>query len=153
MVGRDDRARLTIAPHLLAAIGAAARAAYPRECCGYLVGPRDGSDVDELVACTNAAAARDEYAIDGAELIAFARTFATRRPARVVYHSHSNGRAYFSVTDREHALAAGDRPAYPVQHLVVGVAEHGCTEAVLFDWSDTSASFVAAARFTAAELA
>jgi proteasome lid subunit RPN8/RPN11 len=153
MAGRDDRARLTIAPHLLAAVGAAAREAYPRECCGYLVGPRDGDDVDELVACTNAAAARDEYAIDGIELIVFARAFATRRPPRVVYHSHSNGRAYFSVTDREHALAGGDRPAYPVQHLVVGVNASGCAEAVLFAWNDDTAGFVAVSRFAAAELA
>ena len=39
--------------------------------------------------------------IAGAELFAFARSFDSDRPARIVYHSHTNGRAYFSEVDRE----------------------------------------------------
>lgn len=152
MAGPDDRARLTIAPRLLAAVAAHARAAFPRECCGYLVGDRGADGVDEVVACTNAAAATDEYAVDGIELIAFARSFATRRPARVVYHSHTNGRAYFSVTDRDHALAGADRPAYPVAHLVIGIDGTGCTEAALFGWDDATANFVTLTRYAATQL-
>jgi adenylyltransferase/sulfurtransferase len=137
-----------------AAIYAHARAVFPAECCGYLVGPRDG-DVDAAIACRNAQAdglhptvpargADAGFVIAGAELIAFARSFDGPRPARVVYHSHPNGRAYMSAVDRE--LAAG--PAYPVQHLVVGVAASGVTEAAQFAWSEAARDYVEIARWT-----
>ena len=108
-----------IAAPLLADIYAHAREAFPRECCGYIAGER-------VVRCTNAAAADDEYEISGAELFGFARSFDTPEPARIVYHSHPNGRAYFSARDR--AAAGG----YPVCYLVVGVTAEGGTEAALF---------------------
>ena len=93
---------MTIAEPVLAAIYAHARAAFPAECCGYVRGDA------EVVACTNAQeaganpfapdrAADSGFAIAGAELLAFARTFDSSRPARIVYHSHPNGRAYFSA--------------------------------------------------------
>lgn len=117
-------------PHaVLVDVAARACAAFPHECCGYLVGPRGGDAVDELVACSNAdPAAADGFAIDGAELFAFARSLRGERPARVVYHSHPNGRAYFSATDR----ARADEARYPVCHLVVGVTAAGASEAALF---------------------
>lgn len=113
---------VAIAPALLARIYDHARAAFPLECCGYLVD-------DDVVRCTNTQDDPERgpdrgFAIDGAELLAFARSFDGPRPARVVYHSHPNGRAYFSDTDRALALAA----RYPVQHLVVGVTAGGVTE-------------------------
>jgi hypothetical protein len=81
--------------------------------------------------------------IAGAELLAFARSFDGPRPARVVYHSHTSGRAYFSAVDQE--LARG--PAYPVQHLVVGVTADGATEAAQFAWSDGAGAYVEIARW------
>jgi proteasome lid subunit RPN8/RPN11 len=82
--------------------------------------------------------AESGFVIAGAELLAFARSFAGPTPARVIYHSHTNGRAYFSDVDREVASIAG----YPVQHLVVGVSAEGPCEAALFD-----ADFVEIARW------
>lgn len=134
-------------------IYARARAAYPAECCGYIV----GDALDEVVACTNAQSpgtnpfapdrhADRGFAIAGAELLAFARTFATPRPARVVYHSHTNGRAYFSEVDRV-AAATSAGPVYPVDHLVIGVTAAGVTEAALFAWAATG-EFVEIARWT-----
>ena len=113
--------REELSPAVLERIYAHARAAFPAECCGYVRG-------DEVVACTNAAETAPErhFAIDGRELFDFARSFDSDRPARVLYHSHPNGRAYFSATDREAATA------YPVQHLVVGVTAERVTEAALF---------------------
>jgi proteasome lid subunit RPN8/RPN11 len=140
---------VVIAHHLLAAIAAHARAAFPRECCGYLCGERDNRAVDEVVACRNAADGCDAYAIDGRELFAFASSFASRRPALVAYHSHTNGQAYFSARDRAYALAGSDRPTYPVQHLVIGVQGGICTEAALFAWDPATAVFVEVARFSA----
>ncbi len=146
---------IAIPPHVLAAVYAHARAAFPDECCGYLRGPAGGDAVDEAVACTNAQASGDNpiapergadsgFVIAGAELFAFARSFDSPRPARVVYHSHPNGRAYFSAVDRAAAAGSG----YPVQHLVVGVAGTGVTEAVQLAWSDDSGDFVEIARWT-----
>ncbi len=114
-----------------------------------------GGAVDEAIACTNAQASGDNpvapdrgadsgFVIAGAELFAFARTFDSPRPARIVYHSHPNGRAYFSAVDREAATGAG----YPVQHLVVGVTAQGITEAVQVAWSDDARDFFEIARWT-----
>ena len=122
---------IEIPDDVLAAVYAHAIAAFPEECCGYLVGAAPGA-VDRAIACRNAWAdgghpivpelaargADQGFVIAGAELFRFARSFDTDRPARVVYHSHTNGRAYFSTVDRR--IAAG--PAYPVQHVVIGVA-------------------------------
>jgi proteasome lid subunit RPN8/RPN11 len=140
-----------ISDAVLAAIYAHARAAYPAECCGYV---RTG---DEVIACANAQAAGENpfapdrgtdsgFAIAGAELLAFARTFDTSRPARVVYHSHPNGRAYFSEIDRA-AAATPAGPVYPVQHLVVGVTAAGVTGAALFAWSSEAHDFTEVLRF------
>jgi len=142
---------------LRARIYAHARAAFPEECCGYLTGPADAAGrADAAVACRHAQAGGGHpiaprrgpdagFVIDGAELLAFARSFGGPRPARVVYHSHPNGRAYFSAVDQE--LARG--PAYPVQHLVVGVTARGATEAALFGWSDAAGAYIELARWPA----
>jgi len=138
-----------------AAVYAHARTAFPDECCGYLCGPRDGDAVDAAVACRNAQTDGDHpiapergadsgFVIGGAELLAFARRFDGPSPPRIVYHSHPNGRAYFSAVDR--AVAAG--PAYPVQHLVVAVTARGVTEAAQFAWSDAAGDHVEVARWS-----
>ncbi|HUJ59347.1 MAG TPA: Mov34/MPN/PAD-1 family protein [Kofleriaceae bacterium] len=143
-------------PFLLrAAVYAHARAVFPAECCGYLVGPRDADAVDGAVACRNAwvadplvggRTADTAYAIAGAELLAFARTFDTPRPARVVYHSHGNGRAYLSALDREVAATPAG-PVYPVQQLVIGITAAHIAEAAMFAWSDFARDFVEVARW------
>jgi len=109
-----------IAAALLAEIYAHAREAFPLECCGYIAGER-------VVRCANEDASPTSFAIGGRDLLDFARSFDGAAPARVLYHSHTNGRAYISPTDR--AQAGG----YPVQQLVVGVTAEGITEAALFD--------------------
>lgn len=145
---------IAIPEAVLAAVYAHARAAFPAECCGYLVGPRDGG-IDAAVACTNVQAAEQAlpgrgedtaFAIGGAELLAFARSFDSPRPARVVYHSHPNGRAYFSEADR--AMAASEAgPIYPVQHLVVGVTARGVVEAAQIAWAEAARDFVEVLRW------
>ena len=134
---------------------AQARAAYPAECCGYLVGAADGDAVSAVVACRNAQAdgehpthpergADTGFVIAGAELLAFARSFSSPLPARIVYHSHTNGRAYLSDVDRANAAAEAG-PAYPVQHVVIGVTGDAVTEVAQFAWD--GASFVEVARW------
>lgn len=158
---------IAISAVLRDAIYAHARTTYPDECCGYLTGAPSGASVDNIVRCTNAqneqrdvaqsiegagAPARDAdrgFVIAGAELLRFAKSFDGPAPARIVYHSHTNGRAYFSELDR--AMAAG--PAYPVQHLVVGVGADGVTEAAQFAWSDAAGEYVEVARWQVAPAA
>lgn len=143
-------APIDIPDEVRAKVYAHALATFPAECCGYLTGPRDRDGVDTAVACTNAQdaglhpthperGADTGFVIAGRELLAFARAFDGDAPPRVVYHSHTNGRAYFSSVDQD--LAAG--PAYPVQHLVVGVADGRVTEAALFAWSGTTYAEIA----------
>ncbi len=128
---------------------------FPEECCGYLCGPRDGRGVDTAVACRNAQAdgehpvtpergADTGFVIAGAELLSFARRFDTDRPPRIVYHSHSNGRAYFSEVDRQ--MASG--PAYPVQHVVIGAVADAITEVAQYAWSETAHDYLEVARWT-----
>lgn len=150
---------IAIPPDVLAAVYRHAIAAFPDECCGYLVGAAPGA-VDAAVACRNAQIDGDHpiapargadtgFVIAGDELFRFARSFDGERPARVVYHSHTNGKAYFSEIDRR--VAAG--PAYPVQHVVVGVAaapsqSATITEVAQFAWSDAERDYVEIARWT-----
>ena len=146
---------IAIPKFVLAAVYEHARASFPDECCGYLVGPRDSATVDGAVTCRNAQRDGDHpthpergadtgFVISGAELLAFARTLDGDRPARILYHSHTNGRAYFSEVDRA-ASATDAGPHYPVQQLVVGVTAEGLTEAAQFAWSD--GGFVEVARW------
>ena len=168
---------IAIPTDVLAAIYAHAVAAFPAECCGYLVGAVPGT-VDAAVACRNAQADGDHpiapergaetgFVIAGAELLAFARSFDTARPARIVYHSHTNGRAYLSAIDRRLAATPAG-PAYPVQHVVIGVADRAIipranesqgpypaidpspsvTEIAQFAWSDAARDYVEVARWS-----
>jgi [CysO sulfur-carrier protein]-S-L-cysteine hydrolase len=141
-----DEAKRTIYAH--------ARAMFPSECCGYLRGDKTTMIADEVITCRNAQGdgvhpltpERTEetgFVIAGGELIGFARTFDTSRPARVVYHSHTNGRAYFSETDR--AMAEG--PAYPVQHVVIGISPDGITEIAQYAWSGDARDFIEVDRW------
>jgi proteasome lid subunit RPN8/RPN11 len=144
---------IAIPEELLAAIYAQAIAAFPDECCGYLVGAT-AEAVSAVVPCRNAQVdgthpiapergADTGFVIAGEELLRFARSFDTDRPARVVYHSHPNGRAYFSTVDRQ--MAAG--PAYPVQHIVIGVTAGSVHEAAQFAWSAAAGDYVEVARW------
>jgi proteasome lid subunit RPN8/RPN11 len=150
-------APIEIPSTIRAAIYAHAREAYPDECCGYLTGAHDAHNVDGAVVCDNAQgggdnpaaperSARDGFVIAGRQLFDFARSFSGPSPARVVYHSHPNGRAYLSAVDR--AVAAPDGPAYPVQHLVIGITAEAVVEVAQFAWSDDAHDYVEVARWS-----
>jgi len=158
----DAPAPVAIPRELLLAVFREARRAFPAECCGWLSGPPGAAAA--LRACNNAQEAGDHptqaqrsaetaYVIAGDDLLAFARAFRDPAPPQLIYHSHPNGRAYFSATDREVATSPwGDGPAYPVQQLVVGLDADRVVEAALFAWSDTAAAFVEIARLPGADL-
>ena len=125
----------------------------------FRAGPRGAATVDGIRPCTNAQAsgehptaadrtAETAYVITGEDLIALSRSLDGDTPAKVIYHSHPNGRAYLSATDREVATSPwGDGPAYLVQQLVVGIDRDRVTGVALFAWSDDDGEFVEIARF------
>jgi proteasome lid subunit RPN8/RPN11 len=85
--------------------------------------------------------------------MALNRSFDGESPAVVIYHSHPNGQAYLSPTDREVATSPwGDGPAYPVQQLVIGIDGEKVNEAALFAWSDDEGGFVEIARYEGAAI-
>lgn len=148
-----------ISPAALAEVFAHAREAYPEECCGFLIGSRDGA-IDEVRRCENwqnrlhqrdperfPRDARTAYNI-GPKDIAFAdASFGSERPVRIVYHSHVDAGAYFSAEDRRAALFDGE-PVWPqVDYLVVGTQGKRVTEAKLFRWDDRQKEFVQIAEY------
>ena len=155
---------LKISPDILADIYREARGAFPAECCGWLSGPKDGDEVTVVRACENVQAsgthptealrsAETAYVITGSDLLSLNHTLESEMPAMIIFHSHPNGRAYLSPTDREVATSPwGDGPAYPVQQLVVGIDDRRVVEAALFDWSDDESGFVQIASFDGADV-
>lgn len=158
-----EPAPIEIPLDVLHAIYREARAAFPAECCGWLTGPSLAM-ATAMRACANAQAEGDHptasgrtaetaYVIAGDDLLAFSKAFRDPLPPQVIYHSHPNGRAYFSATDQAVAISPwGDGPAYPVQQLVVGIDQERVVEAALFGWSDSAEAFVELARFPGAAI-
>lgn len=133
-----------------------ARAEFPKECCGYILGT--GPDA-ELVACKNRQdqlhqldpeahprTAENGYNIGGKELLTLVRSFETDRPASIIYHSHPRVGAYFSEEDTNAAIAAG----YPVDYLVVDVQDDEVKESKLFRREGDT--YVEIARFDGAKV-
>ena len=155
---------LEIPGDVLTQIFQEARRSFPAECCGWLSGSADGLAATTLRRCDNVQAegghpteaargAETAYVISGSDLLELNRSLDSDTPALVIYHSHPNGRAYFSPTDREVATSPwGDEPAYPVQQLVVGITEERVVEAALFAWSDDESGFVEIAKYQGAEI-
>ena len=160
----DSEPALAIPAEILAKIYRQAREAFPAECCGWLTGPAGADHVSDIRPCINAQIDGDHpsaegrtpdraYVIAGDDLLAFNRAFDDPIPPRVIYHSHPNGRAYFSDMDQEVARSPwGDGPTYPVQQLVVGLDDTRVAEAKLFGWSDSAGEFVEIARFPGDEI-
>ena len=162
----DNSTPIEISRELLDAVYKEARQAYPYECCGWLAGPKDGSQVTMIRACHNAQASgthpiasqrtsETAYVIEGDDLLELNRSFDGDAPALIIYHSHPNGRAYLSPTDRDVATNPpewGGGPAYPVQQLVVGIDAERVVESALFAWSDDVDGYVEIAKFPGAEV-
>ena len=64
-------------------------------------------------------------------------------PPLVIYHSHPNGKAYFSETDKVVATDPwNEGPSYPVQQLVVGIDSKIVQESRLYSWDDKEKEFI-----------
>ncbi|MDW8356262.1 MAG: M67 family metallopeptidase, partial [Bryobacterales bacterium] len=96
---------ISIEPQAWAAMLAHAKAAYPKECCGMLVGSADGR-VTEAVACENVYEGdqRDRFQIRTDDILRVQREAHTGgRHLIGFFHSHPDAEAYFSKTDLANA--------------------------------------------------
>ena len=165
MVGEPKEIRpVDISRSLLQEVYREARGSFPAECCGWLAGPRDENTATDIHPCLNDQdsgnhptvadrTAERAYVFSAQDLLELNRTLDGEQPPLVIYHSHPNGQAYFSPTDRQVAASPwGDGPAYPVQQLVVGIDEERVVEAALFAWSEEENGFAEIARYQGAEL-
>ncbi len=95
---------IRIEPEAWKAMVAHARAAYPNECCGAMLGAADGSDktVRLAFALENAypGAQRERYELRPQDLLAADKAARAKGLDLVgIYHSHPDCGAYFSETD------------------------------------------------------
>jgi proteasome lid subunit RPN8/RPN11 len=99
--------RLVLPDPLRDQIEQAARAAFPRECCGLVEGVRDeqGARVTAIHPARNLAPEADRFEIDPKDQVRVIRMLrGTGRDIVGCYHSHPNGRAEPSERDRESAF-------------------------------------------------
>jgi proteasome lid subunit RPN8/RPN11 len=115
---------LTVTEQQLKQLRRLAEEAYPEECCGVLLGTRNGTDreVVDVVACKNAAMApRTRYEIDVRELVRVQREGRGRGLEIVgIYHSHPEHEAKWSATDLRDAEWAWS--SYLIVEVRAGVA-------------------------------
>ena len=149
----------TLAADVLADIYAHARATYPEECCGFLLGPYDQPVVDEVHRCVNEQnryhaldperfprTAREAYFLGGKDLRFLLNSHSSPRPVKIIYHSHPDVGAYFSAEDTRAALGrepdATAEPQYPVDHIVIDAQADHIGGAKLFRWHPPTQTFV-----------
>ena len=155
---------IDIADNLLHELYRQAREVYPFECCGWLEGSWEENVASVSRQCVNNQdagnhptasdrTAETAYVIEGSDLLEFNNKLDSSNPPVVIYHSHPNGKAYLSETDRQVATSPwGDGPSYPVQQLVIGIDGESVVEAALFAWSDSHGEFVEISRYLGAEI-
>lgn len=117
-----------------------AREAFPEECCGFILYDVE-NDVEVVRRVENVATARnkadpvmfsrdgtDGYIMDEKELLAVSEQIDSQDfELRCIYHSHPNGRAYFSKEDQARAKMF-DEPIHPeAVYIVVGVDDNSIT--------------------------
>jgi proteasome lid subunit RPN8/RPN11 len=95
---------IRIEPEPWAAMVAHARAIYPDECCGAMLGSTDGDSktVRQAIALENAfeGAQAARYELRTADLLAADKAARERQMDVIgIYHSHPDCDAYFSATD------------------------------------------------------
>ena len=136
-----------------------ARQAYPNECCGWLTGSKDSNEAPGVRSARNAyepethptaknRSTQTAFVIADGDLLALNKTLDDDIRPRIIYHSHPNGRAYFSETDKANASDPwGDGPTYPVHQIVVGIDEDRVQEARQFAWDAKGEDFVEIAEY------
>ncbi len=116
--------------------------AYPNECCGMLIGTRDGDKVTvvEVVAAPNVSESpADSFEIDPQSRLTLQKLL-RGTPREIVghYHSHPDGEAAPSERDREQLLEPD------LYWIVASVNQGGVGEMGIFRFDQDAAAFVPA---------
>ena len=119
---------LMLAPGLLERVIADAKASYPREGCGFLVGRRIA---ERFIPMRNVCSSEVEYEADPAEVAsAFRGIRETGETLIAIYHSHPHSPARPSRTDVE-------RSYYPdAAYLIISLADLERPQAAAFRIAD-----------------
>lgn len=144
----------------LSAVYAHALQEYPLECCGIVFGPGDRSIADQVRTCCNIQdilhsedpvkyrrTARTAYQFHNENVMALLASFNGDCPGKIIYHSHVDKSAKFSAGD-QHYAKIGERPAYPVDYVVVEIETAGICGAVQFGWSKRQRRYVEICRYS-----
>ena len=130
-----------------------AKAEFPHECCGIILGDGNQEFVRKCKNIQNEKHAEDArnyprdartaYLMDPNDLIRIHKEAETQnRPIKAFYHSHPNHDAYFSEKDKEDALMWGE-PAYPdAAYIVLSVYGQEVRTEKAFRWDDVTRDFV-----------
>lgn len=107
-----------------------ARAAFPKECCGVMIGREDdnGRLVTIALPCRNAYEGdqKDRFALDPRDLIAAERKAReAKQDVLGFFHSHPNEASYFSQTDLKNSA-----PGY--SNIVISIRDGEFNEAKSF---------------------
>lgn len=149
---------LTLTPDVLNACKREALRAYPREGCGFLLGPRMGI-ADEFVRVDNIQdalhakdperyprTARTAYAIDPKQHDTVFKTAKAReRELSGIFHSHPDHDAYFSAEDKAMAAPWGEPLLPGLAYVVVSVYNKQIRAMKQFYWDDKTKDFVESA--------
>jgi adenylyltransferase/sulfurtransferase len=91
--------------------------------------------------------ARRAYSLGERDIVALQKSLGGGSPAKIIYHSHVDVGAYFSVADHEGALFEGE-PAYPVEHVVVDIRTDGTCTAKQFAWNVKRRCYIEVRAYT-----
>lgn len=141
IVRGDKTRKLRLGGDLREQLAAWARAEYPAEACGMLIGRRSGRDtlVEHVRSARNLALARDRYELDPADHLAFDHeAHALGAEIVGVWHSHPDRPARASESDRAGATE-------PWSYVILAVTAAGVVDVRSWRWSE--------ARFNEEELA
>ena len=140
-----ERIKSLLTEPVLAELARHAIDEFPAECCGFVLdhGVRPaGNAADRYHADAPDAFTRTAetgFVLGAADALFLDSSQGTDDAVRILYHSHPNGRAYFSEEDLRQSLFEGE-PVYPdLLHLVVGIDARGPREARLFEIKDARA--------------
>ena len=145
---------MQLAKDLYAQMKAHALETFPEECCGFvLYDPEE--DREEVRRVKNVATERHEkdpenftrdgsdgYIMDEKELLEVQRALDDQSfELRAIYHSHPNGKAYFSKEDEARAKM-WDEPIYPeAVYIVLGTDGQSVTGTSGHMWNEDSLEF------------
>ncbi|MCL0030444.1 Mov34/MPN/PAD-1 family protein [Dehalococcoidia bacterium] len=143
-----------ISREILEEIYRLARLGFPNEICGWLRGDSEKKIINEIRPAENVYNSNNHpvtpdrtsetaYVISSKDVLHMNAQMEEINPPLVIYHSHPNGKAYFSETDKVVATDPwNEGPSYPVQQLVVGIDSKIVQESRLYSWDDKEKEFI-----------